>query len=396
MNPSTSGWLKKMLAEQHQYFETSEDEADIYYQLREVGFIYGANPLPLSKTRNVHFKLSQLELAKVNLAQALIKTYGLGSDKDIEHCFEPMLAFYQLLKKEDKFTFKVNFRRSTDAIKLENIMHQRVQPNINILQKQFSKMITNVLLYIDVLAFKRYLSDEPDVCDFVTRYENLIINLIYLNLQRKSISERSGEMIIQVFANSLRYNSIKIEDCVSLDKMDLSFLRSPMERQYAFDIFLFSVFIDKDISSNEHALVREVGVKLGISGDLRDRSAVELRQFIDQHSKVISFHRSSNPLKNFYSNTYQRISRLVYRNRSRLIREIKADRQLYRLLTLSIHRELDETEKKQVNKQLREILRSIPSLAIFALPGGGILLPLIIQLIPKLLPHSFDENRDEH
>lgn len=396
MNPSTSGWLRKMLSEQHQYFETSEDEADIYYQLREVGFIYGANLLPLSKTRNVHFKLSQLELAKVNLAQALIKTHSLGSDKDIEHCFEPMLAFYQLLKKENKFSFKVNFRKTTDAIKLENILHQRVQPNINLLQKQFSDLITNVLLFIDVLAFKRYLSNGPDICDFVTRYENLIINLIYLNLQQKSISERSQEMITKVFAHSLRYNSIKLEDCVSLDKLDISFLISSTERQYAFDIFLLSVFIDQDISRNEHALVRKVGEKLRIAQDIRERSVADLRQFIEQHKKTIIFHRSSNPLKNFYSNSYQRTSRLLYRNKSRLIREVKADRQLYRLLTLSIHRELDETEKKQVNKQLKEILRSIPSLAIFALPGGGILLPLIIQLIPKLLPHSFDENRDEH
>ncbi|MGJ8738309.1 LETM1 domain-containing protein, partial [Zobellia laminariae] len=44
---------------------------------------------------------------------------------------------------------------------------------------------------------------------------------------------------------------------------------------------------------------------------------------------------------------------------------------------------------------LIDIFKSIPSLAIFLLPGGAVLLPIFIKLIPKLLPSSFDENRIE-
>ena len=46
-----------------------------------------------------------------------------------------------------------------------------------------------------------------------------------------------------------------------------------------------------------------------------------------------------------------------------------------------------------MQEQLMDILKSIPSLAIFLLPGGAILLPLFITFIPKLLPSAFDENR---
>ena len=46
-----------------------------------------------------------------------------------------------------------------------------------------------------------------------------------------------------------------------------------------------------------------------------------------------------------------------------------------------------------MQEQLMDILKSIPSLAIFLLPGGAILLPLFIKFIPKLLPSAFDENR---
>jgi len=395
MNPSSSGWLNKMLEEHHTYFDVSEKEAALYQQLRDVGFVYGHNILPLSKTKNIHFTLSQSELAKVNLAQALIKTHSKHADQKVDYCFEPMLDFYQLLQSENKFNFKLNFRSQKPDWQIENIIHQRVQPNLNILQKQFSRMITNVFLYIDALAFRRYLNGDEHICDFVTRYENLIINLIYLSLQRKAMAEKSRKMLTQIFIHSLRYNSITPKDCVNVDQLDISFLHAEAERHYVFDSFLLALFIDRKINEHEDSFIRQIGEKLNLSPTAIEKSKVELLSFIDQHHKNMIFFRTSHPLRNFYSHSYDRISRLIYRNKSRLIREIKADRELYRLLSLSIHRELDEQEKKRVNKQLREILKSIPSLAIFALPGGGVLLPLIVQLIPKLLPHSFDENRKD-
>jgi len=63
------------------------------------------------------------------------------------------------------------------------------------------------------------------------------------------------------------------------------------------------------------------------------------------------------------------------------------------LLTQSTTRHLTDEEQKAVQNQLLDIFKSIPSLAIFILPGGMLLLPLFVKLIPKLLPSSFDENR---
>jgi len=63
------------------------------------------------------------------------------------------------------------------------------------------------------------------------------------------------------------------------------------------------------------------------------------------------------------------------------------------LLSKSTHKELDVKERKKVQEQLLDIFKSIPSLAIFLLPGGALLLPLVVKLIPKMLPSAFDENR---
>ena len=45
-----------------------------------------------------------------------------------------------------------------------------------------------------------------------------------------------------------------------------------------------------------------------------------------------------------------------------------------------------------MKKQLLDICKGIPAFAIFMLPGGALLLPLLIKLIPDILPSAF--NRD--
>ena len=52
-------------------------------------------------------------------------------------------------------------------------------------------------------------------------------------------------------------------------------------------------------------------------------------------------------------------------------------------------------KKKSKKKQLLDICKSVPSLTIFLLPGGGLLLPLLIKFIPQLLPSSFNENLED-
>ena len=65
------------------------------------------------------------------------------------------------------------------------------------------------------------------------------------------------------------------------------------------------------------------------------------------------------------------------------------------LISQSTVRDLTRDETKRLQEQLLDIIKTIPSLAIFLLPGGALLLPLFIKIIPKLLPSAFDDNRIE-
>lgn len=89
------------------------------------------------------------------------------------------------------------------------------------------------------------------------------------------------------------------------------------------------------------------------------------------------------------------VSKLITRNSKRLYHELKDSKELVVLLSQSTIRDLSKAEQKKVQEQLIDIFKSIPSLAIFLLPGGAILLPLVVKFMPKLLPSAFDDNRIE-
>ena len=100
-------------------------------------------------------------------------------------------------------------------------------------------------------------------------------------------------------------------------------------------------------------------------------------------------------MKHFYDQTTQLVVTLIKRNQKRLSKEISESKELMVLLAHSTQRDLDKEEKKKVKKQLLDICKTVPSLTIFLIPGGSLLLPILIKFIPQMLPSSFNENLEE-
>ena len=80
------------------------------------------------------------------------------------------------------------------------------------------------------------------------------------------------------------------------------------------------------------------------------------------------------------------------RNKDRLGTEIRQSKDLVYLVKKSATEDLTKEEKELVKTQFKDIVKSVPALAIFMLPGGALLLPLILKVIPDLVPSAFKEN----
>ena len=395
MNPSANGWINRYIKEyQTDFIELSTlSFEDFYQKLKSVGFIYGTNLIQVSERKNIDFKLTQEELAKVNLFTALsITFFEHNQTKDQTLCLTTIIDFYRQLKKSHHSLFNFKWKKARPDQELEDILHQRIQTNDNYIQKNFSNIVTNALLFIDVLAFKKYLNKTHEPCSYATKIEELLVNTLYLALKEKKLKGKYDKIIIKLIQSSLRYHEIEVDKLKKLSNLDFSLLKNKVEKKYLVDMICITLYSDQIIDDSEKHFIINLAEKLNVTTEDLNKSIHFMYDFIEQNKSDIYYFNVAHPVKHFYNRTYRTISLLINRNKKRIVSEIYQSKELMNLLIISTTRELNAVEKKKVKTQLIDIFKTIPSLTIFALPGGSVLLPIIIKMIPTILPSSFNEN----
>ena len=393
MNPSSSGWIAKFLKDIDQDDHIRKASLDeLYPLLKKIGFVYG-NSVDTILNLKVSLSYSEEEKTKINLLTSLRAAYFDAientSNKDFVNA---LLDFYGYLDSKKSY-FSFLSISSNDTDKLEKIIHARIQTNESIFKKNFSHLLTNALLFIDVLAFEYYLVYDKNPFEYASAFEESITNTVFLALNSKEKKNEYDHLLVKLFASSVRYTKLSAEENASFDHLKLEDYKDPIEKQYILDLTSMAVWNDKKLDQGEIDFVYALGAELKMEKDAVGQSVKEVHDFIRQHKNQITFFKYSNPAQHFYNQTSRTVSLLILRNKKRLIKEISESKDLMILLGQSTIRELSTEEKQQVKNQLLDICKSIPSLAIFILPGGGILLPLLIKFIPQLLPSAFNENK---
>jgi len=397
INPSASGWIDKFFTKlklsEHNVPET-EDE--FYQRLRDTGFIYGhiiSFDTPFEIKSKEWFKE---EISKVALLNALYGIFLLtNKEKNPSLFIEQAYAFYREMHPEGFSLFKKILSKTATVFTLEEIIGQRVQTNESIINKNFSHLVTNALLFIDVLAFRQYLIHGKIPDKYLKKIEETIVNIVTLALKIKTNKSQYDDLLIKLFEASIRYSKFFKKENITIENLDLDYFNAELEKKYLIDIAGMALWSDGVIENNEAYFLHTLSQSLAIEDDFVSKSIISTDGFIAQHKKDIPYFNYSNPVKHFYDQTTRSVITLISRNKKRLLKEIIESKELMLLLAHSTHRDLDEKEKKKIKKQLLDICKTVPSLTIFLLPGGSLLLPLLIKFIPTLLPSAFNENLEQ-
>jgi hypothetical protein len=90
----------------------------------------------------------------------------------------------------------------------------------------------------------------------------------------------------------------------------------------------------------------------------------------------------------------ERVGRAVTENLEAIVTELRQTGELGQLLAkAAAGRKLTAEEKRKVREQLVDLAKAVPALAIFAAPGGVLLLPLLAKLLPfNMLPSAWEKN----
>ncbi len=168
-------------------------------------------------------------------------------------------------------------------------------------------------------------------------------------------------------------------------------LHSKALRRFALTQVLLAALVDRHFEAGEVAFVEGLASVIGIDEGRLAQLEVQVDDFYRQHKDALIALRLAETPEGLPHALTTRLEAAVLDNLDRLMQEIRKTGELAELLAkAAAGNELTAPEKVKVRAQLLDLAKTIPALAIFAAPGGMLLLPILLKLLPfNLLPSSF-------
>jgi hypothetical protein len=402
MNPSAADWIPKFLNrfKNQELINDFKDEKLFYNRLKSIGFIYGVSVFAVQNEPVSHLKLTKEEFTKINLFHALLFTFlNTNPTASFDDAFTSIVDFYKDIGKGKTGFFQKLTLSQSPSSNLEQILAARLYEANNLFKKSPASLVTYALLYSDVLAFREFLISPENLRQHIDELETTIISCSFLALTSKEKKNKDDIQLLALFESSSEYLNEKSlsGQIFTLEGIQYLTQKSVLEKRYLLDLCILAVHDDHEVDASEYKFLKELSAVLNFSLEDLDESIESLSDFSTKNSGKIQLFQYSNPVNQFYKQSTKTVKNLILRNKNRLGKELDESGELLVLLGQSAIRDLNPEEKTKVKEQLLDICKTIPSLTIFLLPGGTLLLPLLVKFIPKLLPSSFQDNRiDKH
>lgn len=383
MNPSATGWSRKLTHELSKGIETWTDAHKLNHFQSQTGFLYGAHLRSWEKL-NLPALTTPEEIAKVNL---FISLYSVAVQHKVDDLPSALNAFYTELGLHTAKRVKRFTSISTNA-QIEKLIDSRIYLGGGLFKKSMGVSMTNGLLQLDVLLFDQYLSN-PSVTTHTSFYEQFVLEAIqdaaslHKSVDRKHfkiaklIEDSKAFRPLSAFNGSIQANATKPKNLST----------------YALRMAAVTLWEIDGFTPDSMDLLFKKGYDFQLTDNEIQQLLTEVDLFYSSHHHVLPYLKNRNMVYTYYEGLTKIAGRLIYRNRDRIKRELKQNKELLQLIKKSTQTELSSKEKEQMKTYMLDSFKSIPSIALFLLPGGSVLLPIVAGLLPKLLPSSFDDNR---
>jgi hypothetical protein len=156
---------------------------------------------------------------------------------------------------------------------------------------------------------------------------------------------------------------------------------------------LLAALVDRGLEAGEIAFIERLAAALEIDAGTLAGFEAQVEEFYRQNRDALTALRLAETPEGLADALTSRLQAAIADNLDRILQEIRETGELAQLLArASAGGTLSAEEKAKVREQLIDVAKTIPALAIFAAPGGMLLLPLLVKLLPfNLLPSSFSD-----
>jgi len=414
ISPGAKNWIKKYFSLIREgSFSLSNDlvletknkidtHAAIIEMANQTGLTFGI-PVSLLFTSSLKLELTEEERLKLLLFESLLAVYRQSNLEDFEEAkfIESIYKFYAYETEEGNHEWFSFFYSKDKFAALERFFANRIRIKSQLNDTNYwLNHLSNSFVYLDVVLYQRYL--EKKTLGFAEHYEESLIQLlktiIYVAKTEKNISQKENRLI-DFYISAADISAKKSKEIKAflaeeiLDYSTINFHKSDLLlSNYTFELAAFILALNEDPHANEQVKLDNLGQALGLNQEERNAVIWQCKEFLTLHRSSISFLQTNSETKLVYTNLSKRYLKLLGRSKGKFLNEMRESKELIALVKKSTHTELTAKEKEIVKSQFKDILKSMPSLAIFMLPGGALLLPIILKLVPDLLPSAFKEN----
>ena len=382
-------------------FKSDSFREMIHYIFNKTGILYGSALSNLYTSHKFVSHLTKEEKLKLLLFENLFFVYQCNNTKeqiDYNDFLNLLERFYSKFQKKISLW---DFDSDKEiSLKIEKILSERVKIKSNITKGNYwLNQSTNGLVFVDVLLFSAFLKDGE--IDLVKRYDTFVFNLLYFLTKAAysdgKIEEKEKRLLGYLLSSSHLKEDLKqkLANWISapnqLEQLNL-FKGSNLDYKLIFELCVFVACGTHTVHPNEERNLKKIGKALNLTNLEIEEAFLVGRTFVFKNKGALAILNEDKSSGVLLKAIQKKWLLILGRNKEKLFSEIKESKELMDLIGKSTIRELSTEEKDQFKTQFYDILKSMPSLAIFLLPGGAILLPIVIKLFPDLLPSAFKEN----
>lgn len=412
VSPGSKGWINKyfdLIEKEHFSLKLdcpSDMEVDHFLHLTfaHSGIVFGYPSELIFATDLDDSKWTTEEKLKLLLFEShlfVYKTINKLEKVNKDDFILSMLAFYGKHNSYSITKIFTFFLKETEDEMLENILQKRVEIKTNVLDKQlWLNYLTNVFVYLDIILYSDFLKQKEE--NSFSNYSDLAMDAltaISLSAFSSGSIEEQEKGLFKIFLASA---------CLPEDKKDVALAqfkegtyfsdfshnihKNWLFKRFLLDISSLTVLSNQKVISAEKIFLLELCEFLQIPRIELEETRVMVGTFVLNNNQNVSFLKSTSSYEKMFSSLSRRWIKVLGRNKDKLATELKHSKELIFLIKKSTSQELSKEEKELVKAQFMDIVKSMPSLAIFMLPGGALLLPLVLKIIPDLIPSAFREN----
>lgn len=338
----------------------------------------------------------------VLLFESLLHVYKLEKKQlDSSEFMLSLMQFYKDYQEQNSFNIFRFFSKESESEKLERILAQRVHVKRTWTNLIWVNYLNNSLIFLDVLAYRQFLLSGNSLEGTYDRYADAVLKTIILASYADGRIDPQEKTLYDVFISSANLSpdlkkvisKASKEGTIRISDINLPDVTDELLAYYLIDIAVLTVFSDLEAMDDEVMFLYELCNYLGVDTDYLHQTMALVEIFVIENNHKISFLQENSSYERLYRSFSKRWIKVLGRNKDQLVEELKQNKELLALFNKSIVKELSPTEKEQMKSQFKDLIKSMPSLAIFMLPGGALLLPIILRIIPDLLPSSFRHNQ---